>query len=240
MGAALTGSLGAQYCPYETLRRYERAIERGLESSMRQFREAQKLRGLRKPPVEEEPVRDESLYRFYQYLLRGERVAMRELREARAAAEAAGVKLPRSTILDKFAAEDECRRRLDESQVITEPRVGSRSAAEGGGVARPRAQETAGPKEEAPAEAAAHAQAGAVAEADGEVEAKEKKEKEKKEEDKAVLAMDMEELAATSRSHGFARSLEDARRELEDAERGRGDSPEEEWARRKGRGVRGE
>jgi hypothetical protein len=103
MVAALAETLGRQFCPYETLRRYERAIERGLDGTMRQFREAQKLRGLR-----EATVRDDS-YRSQYERGRQERLdakntsdeAIEELLEVRQKARRAGVDVGRSALLEK-------------------------------------------------------------------------------------------------------------------------------------------
>ena len=101
MGEALAESLGAKHCPYENLRRYERTIERGLESAMRQFREAQRLRvsRLTSPDEAEEKSRDNALYWTYQDLLRSRDRAKEELKKVRALAEAAGVQIPPSRML---------------------------------------------------------------------------------------------------------------------------------------------
>jgi hypothetical protein len=103
MGEALAETLGAKHCPYENLRRYERTIERGLESAMRQFREAQKLRAERKDPEEGQPVWEKAQEYLYWYLMREWEKTGEELALVRAAAEAAGVKLPSSESLREMA-----------------------------------------------------------------------------------------------------------------------------------------
>ena len=181
---ALAASLGAQFCPYETLRRYERAIERGLDSTMRQFREAQKLRGLRKPdPPEEEPTCDVALYRFYEYLLYRENNATRELLEAHEAARKAGFQLPKSTIVDELrgAADVSRRWREEHGEEIVTPEVAEGRAKV---MAMMEAEDNAPPPD-----------------------------------------ITLEEVVETSRSHGFASSPEEARRELEEAARGTLGSP---------------
>jgi hypothetical protein len=194
----LAEALGKQFCPYDTLRRYERAIERGLESAMRQFREAQKLRGLRKPDEpEEEPICDKSLYYFYEYLLYRENRATRELREAHEAAKAAGFQLPKSTIIEEMDGRADVSRRWREEhgeEVLT------------------------------PEEAKRRAEVEAMMEAD---------------EKEPPPDITLEELADISRRHGFTRSREDARRELEDAARGELRVPGEQWRPEEfGRGKR--
>jgi hypothetical protein len=103
-GEALAASLGAQYCPYETLRRYERAIERGLDASMRQFREAQKLRASREngqAQADREQERRQEMDRSYADLRRRFDWALGELTDLRAVAKAAGVRVGRSMLLEE-------------------------------------------------------------------------------------------------------------------------------------------
>ena len=104
-GDALAASLGAKYCPYETLRRYERAIERGLDGSMRQFREAQKLRAQRQAAQareDQEQSRYEELRGEYSRALRSREYAIQEIVAARTAAIKAGVKIGKSFFLEQL------------------------------------------------------------------------------------------------------------------------------------------
>ena len=96
----LADTLGRRFCPYDTLRRYERAIERGLDATMRQFRDAQKRRIQNLAPnfIEQEG-RDPAFTKFSEYLITQRRGAVQELAAVRAAAEEAGVKLPASAVL---------------------------------------------------------------------------------------------------------------------------------------------
>jgi len=104
-GDALAASLGAKYCPYETLRRYERAIERGLDGSMRQFREAQKLRAQRQAAQareDREQSRYEELRGEYSRALRSRENAIQEVIAVRTAAIEAGVKIGKSFFLEEL------------------------------------------------------------------------------------------------------------------------------------------
>ena len=106
-GGALAEVLGAMHNPYDTLRRYERAIERGLESVMRQFREAQELRAGRQDQEAQEQSEVQRLeaqcremqekWLFNQR--RRERL-VQELDLWREYMENAGIEPPRSTLLE--------------------------------------------------------------------------------------------------------------------------------------------
>ena len=113
-GAALAKTLGSQFCPYETLRRYERTIERGLEGTMRQFREAQKLRAQRPPSPEEDDLdpQDPGTRKLIAWLTAQAKRAVEELVAAYAAAESAGVKLPTSSVMEGMKRDEERRQRF--------------------------------------------------------------------------------------------------------------------------------